>query len=1757
SSLHFFLASQSLVINFVVLFFFKFLALGTHFGKVFLLDVQGNVTQKFDISTVKINQISLDDSGEHVGICSEDGKIQVFGLYTREGFHDNFDCPIKLQLYERNWLNRWKTITLHEGEGIITNVKWRGSLVAWANSLSVKIYDINAKQRITNVLRDNNSLRPDMYPCSLCWKDNTTLIIGWGTSVKICIVKERDPTEMRDLPSRYVEIVSAFDTEFFISGLAPLGDQIVILYYVKEASEHQEEKELRSRPRLDIVQPLPESYEEISSDALTVRNFQENECLDYRLEHSEGESLFYIISPKDIVVAKERDQDDHIDWLLDKKKYEEALMAAEISHKNIKRHEVQGFATLIREWPGDLYNNMTIVQAIDKVVEELAHHPAMQHVYLHKLFKRDPHKGHKYHEMLISLYAEYDRPNLLPFLRDSTHCPLEKALEICQQRNFVEETVFLLSRMGNSRRALQMIMEELYDVDKAIEFAKEQDDAELWEDLISYSIDKPPFITGLLNNIGTHVDPILLIHRIKEGMEIPNLRDSLVKILHDYNLQVLQKLGKADETKDEQFEQFVQNFKRQETEGTRLQKEMRGYLTAVKGMQEASMKLTESLHEVYEPEWHGKDDVLTIGKTRIAKRSRKLVDYDSARHHLESLQNAKRRDDNKVTKAEEEFNKAQKVFEELNIDLQQELPSLWDSRVGFYVNTFKNVTNLESKFHREIAVLCHKLYEVMTKLGEQHADKAFTIQGAPSDTGPLRLAKTPSPPEEDSPPCSPEASPNHRLAPSSPAPGRPKSPSQLRKGPPVPPPPKLTPTKELHQEQIINFFDDNFVPEINVTTPLQNEGPTAMKGESLLDLDFDPFKPDSTTPIGKSQSPISQASAEASQPPDSSKSLSLCNLAVDDNTKGHNAEDITRLHSDQGSSSGFATDWGLDFSTSSVSQEISANGDTEQPRCQQDTTEEVNQLCSDLQEPVEGQEWPQDENWQEAPQEEQADTAVTEVRTCKTHQFQEQIVNDDPLHTVGEKEERISISYGLVNQNSEESEVVLADENISDHSNLSIMKYTEDVREHIGKELSPDYDIMNSEDYDGHTEESEESVKSFEAKERKISEEEVSDTEESVREVMDVNENTAFEKSKDSIWNTITEVILQNHPAQDIVLKSDDQQSNRGHLVSNQNIAKGLETETTGNVVLVSKSAAGDGAEYMLVSDLSTAMPEDAILQENSQSQVIVSPLQIKGPVEASNKTIDQMEDSSCAADDDFHAGWSSNSKNNEELDISTDQWASDKNTIWPENWEPTVSNDDWGFSSLPDVQSNSFDQWSAFPEEPGDQESGSSNTWQEVSDSSGFWSTEGLGDFGTGWGDSSLPDDSHKDERLSKKKSAWEMECNNLVQASKDLAKTQGHFQMQNSRNASIESSTSPKDNETNSSDLSEDEIANRRYGLLYREIDAEKEEPNTEVPPAVESQSPEDVTEPEQEVTSAEPAENAVVKQTIPEVIIEPASNNEEEDEELDAFNESETVTHERSDNGSPPASTQNEPELTEEKLQPEVESGQPDVEVKPETTSEQSFPKGYKYKVIVLHDFQAANSDELELKKDDIVLVIPCERAEDQVLHFDKTEKIHSGFQELNNEINKPQATYKLKLANRLYGEKTFNFQKNESKPVKMMYQMGKFPFNYIPEMKVKVLELPYIEEELSMFVLLPDDIDDGSTGLKQVLHDDLLAALPGMVEVLHGPPEALQVWSVPLLAALSGVAEVLPSRALRWSRCPLAVAMNPNRVEPPSCPSVTLM
>ncbi|XP_070437089.1 myc box-dependent-interacting protein 1 isoform X22 [Equus przewalskii] len=330
-----------------------------------------------------------------------------------------------------------------------------------------------------------------------------------------------------------------------------------------------------------------------------------------------------------------------------------------------------------------------------------------------------------------------------------------------------------------------------------------------------------------------------------KGVTAGKIASNVQKKLTRAQEKVLQKLGKADETKDEQFEQCVQNFNKQLTEGTRLQKDLRTYLASVKAMHEASKKLNECLQEVYEPDWPGRDDANKIAenndllwmdfhqklvdqalltmdtylgqfpdiKSRIAKRGRKLVDYDSARHHFESLQTAKKKDEAKIAKpvsllekaapqwcqgklqahlvaqtnllrnqAEEELIKAQKVFEEMNVDLQEELPSLWNSRVGFYVNTFQSIAGLEENFHKEMSKLNQNLNDVLVSLEKQHGSNTFTVKAQPSDNAPAKGNKSPSPPPDGSPAATPEIRVNHEPEPASvatPGAALPKSPSQF------------------------------------------------------------------------------------------------------------------------------------------------------------------------------------------------------------------------------------------------------------------------------------------------------------------------------------------------------------------------------------------------------------------------------------------------------------------------------------------------------------------------------------------------------------------------------------------------------------------------------------------------------------------------------------------------------------------------------------------------------------------------------------------------------------------------------------------------------------------------------------------------------------------------------------------------------------------------------------------------------------------
>uniref|UniRef100_A0A8C4U0C3 Serpin B10 n=1 Tax=Falco tinnunculus TaxID=100819 RepID=A0A8C4U0C3_FALTI len=79
---------------------------------------------------------------------------------------------------------------------------------------------------------------------------------------------------------------------------------------------------------------------------------------------------------------------------------------------------------------------------------------------------------------------------------------------------------------------------------------------------------------------------------------------------------------------------------------------------------------------------------------------------------------------------------------------------------------------------------------------------------------------------------------------------------------------------------------------------------------------------------------------------------------------------------------------------------------------------------------------------------------------------------------------------------------------------------------------------------------------------------------------------------------------------------------------------------------------------------------------------------------------------------------------------------------------------------------------------------------------------------------------------------------------------------------------------------------------------------------------------------------------------------------------------------------------------------------------------------------------------------------------------------------------KAEWKVKFLQEFTDLQPFRMSKNKTKPVKMMHTRHTFRVLTTETMNSKMIELPYEKHELSMFILLPDDIKDTTTGLEQL-------------------------------------------------------------------------
>lgn len=201
----------------------------------------------------------------------------------------------------------------------------------------------------------------------------------------------------------------------------------------------------------------------------------------------------------------------------------------------------------------------------------------------------------------------------------------------------------------------------------------------------------------------------------------------------------MQKTGQIERTVDREFAEEEGRYRTMERETTELQKEAKAYLDAMRSMSASQSRIAETLEMFYTADrtsdgamaGHayksavdeldnsvGRDldapfraTVLEpVGKLcsyypaindAIAKRNKKMLDYDAARSKVRKLVDKPAEDTAKLPRAQQEHDEAKEIFEVLNGQLIEELPQLVELRIPYLDPSFEAMVRCQLKFAEE------------------------------------------------------------------------------------------------------------------------------------------------------------------------------------------------------------------------------------------------------------------------------------------------------------------------------------------------------------------------------------------------------------------------------------------------------------------------------------------------------------------------------------------------------------------------------------------------------------------------------------------------------------------------------------------------------------------------------------------------------------------------------------------------------------------------------------------------------------------------------------------------------------------------------------------------------------------------------------------------------------------------------------------------------------------------------------------------
>ncbi|OQR85363.1 vacuolar protein sorting-associated protein 41 [Thraustotheca clavata] len=417
----------------------NFLCAGTYEGHVLLLELNGRYVRRLHKHHKKVQEISIDETGQHIVSCSDDGTVAVYALQPvvseenarvavpnsggevniynfysaiysaqlEDGYASKrertFACggiSGQLILNKKGWIID-KENTIHEGEGPVHCIRYHENLIAWANDWGVKVYDTSTDSRITYIERPQNCPPFELCHAHLVWHSSATmglvLLVGWGATlrvIKISMSSDATNAAVEAKPQSLfgtltAEVVSFLTFDFFVAGLSPWGDSAAaILAYRSPGSTATSSFNAKERgegkpeethcPEVHLI-----SFEgkQLAVDVLAIKGYERLRASDYCLPSVtfDGQRVLYICSPKDVVLCRTRDVDDRVAYALSTRSYENALQIALTDIAGLKKHALD---ELVEYYLGELILSKEFTKAAETCQKLLSGHLWEKYVYV-------------------------------------------------------------------------------------------------------------------------------------------------------------------------------------------------------------------------------------------------------------------------------------------------------------------------------------------------------------------------------------------------------------------------------------------------------------------------------------------------------------------------------------------------------------------------------------------------------------------------------------------------------------------------------------------------------------------------------------------------------------------------------------------------------------------------------------------------------------------------------------------------------------------------------------------------------------------------------------------------------------------------------------------------------------------------------------------------------------------------------------------------------------------------------------------------------------------------------------------------------------------------------------------------------------------------------------------------------------------------------------------------------------------------------